>query len=73
MVFDPNAAKYDFPPAQSDAAAARELEQAIAATPKYHSGPVELQTKPENVERLGDYYEWVGLDRAEARKVPKAT
>jgi hypothetical protein len=34
-------------------------------------GDVPSQQTPVNVEKLGDYYEWVGLPRDEARKVPK--
>jgi hypothetical protein len=69
MVFDPNSAKHADPPTQSDAAARRELEQAIAPTPAYYSGPVSKPALPVNVEGLAAQYEWVGLDPKEARKV----
>jgi hypothetical protein len=70
MVFDPNAAKYDLPPAQTRRAAEAELEAAIEATPKYYSAAVKKQTVPVNVDALAKAYEAVGLDPAEA-KVPK--
>ena len=58
MVFDPG--KFPDPKtAWSDPAAATK------------QGDVPSQQTPVNVEGLADQYEWVGLDRAEARKVPK--
>jgi hypothetical protein len=71
MVFDPSASKYALPPEKTWAAKQAELRAAIAPTPKYHSGRVEIRTVPENVDGLAQNYGWVGLDPAEAKKVPK--
>ncbi|TMG42884.1 MAG: hypothetical protein E6H85_11800 [Chloroflexi bacterium] len=57
MVFDPG--KHPDPPNMwSDALRAGE-----------QGGPA--PAPPENAEGLADQYEWVGLDRAEARQVPR--
>jgi hypothetical protein len=71
MMFDPGDKRYALPPEKTPAAKQAELEAAIAPTPKYHGGPVEVRTAPENVDRLAENYAWVGLDPAEAKKVPK--
>lgn len=70
MVFDPSASRYALPAEKTSAAKQAELEAATAPTPPYNSGKVELQTSPVNVEGLANQYEWIGLDPAEARKVP---
>ena len=57
MVFDPG--KHPDPPnIWSDALKAEEQGEPAGAPPV-------------NVEGLADLYEWVGLDRGEARKVPR--
>jgi hypothetical protein len=71
MVFDPNAAKYALPKEKTPAQKEAELEAAIAPTPKYYSGKVEIRTTPENVDGLAQQHGWIGLDPAEAKKVPK--
>jgi hypothetical protein len=73
MVFDPESAKHDNPPQQSDAAARHELEQALEPPPAFYSKTAKPQTTPVNVDGLAQGYANVGLDPAEARKVPKAT
>jgi hypothetical protein len=70
MVFDPNAKQYALPPEKSPAAKQAELDEVVAATPKFYSGKVELRTAPDNVDGLAQNYGWVGLDPAEAKKVP---
>jgi hypothetical protein len=70
MVFDPGSAKHANPPQQSDAAARRELEQALKPPPAYHSkSSIENQPLPVNADGLAKQLEWVGVDPAEARKL----
>jgi hypothetical protein len=58
MVFDPESAKHDNPPQQSDAA------------PAYYSkSSIENQPLPVNADGLAKQLEWVGVDPAEARKL----